>query len=114
MFASVTLDTGGNYSDNISCLLNYKTSTTAKKKDVEIFTDFVSYSQLNNFVFNNADYVNDLFDTQKMFDNRQFSLMDLANSLFQDSRSLNSFEESALSEAFKNSLLDKPTLKGRR
>lgn len=42
------------------------------------------------------------------------SLMDLANSLFKGSRSLNSFEEIALNEAFKNSLLDKPTLKGRR
>lgn len=114
MFAFITADLNGSYADSISSLISYENSTSPQKRDFEIFTDFISIGQLNNFVYNSADFVNELFKTQEMFDNRQFSLMDFANSLFKNSRPLNSFEESALEEAFKNSLIDKPTLKGRR
>ena len=115
MFAFVTPDsTGGNFGDSISCLINYEVAIATTIKDVEIFTDYVSINQINNVVYNTSDFVNDLFETQDMFDSRQFSVMDIANSIFKNSRSLNSFEESALNEAFKLSLIDKPTLKGRR
>lgn len=115
MFVFITPDsTGGNFGDSIGCLINYETSTTTTKKDVEIFTDYVTISQINNFTYNTEEFVNDLFETQQMFDSRQFSLMDLANSIFKNSRSLNSFEQSALNDAFRDSLIVKPTLKGRR
>lgn len=115
MLPFITPDsTTENFGESISCLLNYESSVSVIKKDVEIFTDYISVSQIYNVEYNTTDFVNDLFETQEIFDSRQFTISSIANSFFKNSRTLNAFEENALNEAFAESLIEIPTLKGRR
>lgn len=84
------------------------------KKEIELFTyclTNVINIESNEFVNN---FANEYFETQNLFDNRQSFLMGLSNSIFEDSRLLDKNEEEALNIAFFNSLIKKPTLKGRR
>lgn len=73
-------------------------------------TDVVNL-QSNTFV---NTFANEYFETQNLFDNRQSFLMGVSNVIFENSRFLYKNEEEALNIAFFNSLIKKPTLKGRR
>lgn len=102
-----------NFEQNMGCIMAYEASLILPKKDVEIFNYFVSS---NEQIVNTeeTDFVNKFFETQKMFDSRQMLMLTFSNQIFQDSRRLTSLEEIVLNNAFKKSLLSKPTLKGRR
>lgn len=84
------------------------------KRDVQLFdyclTDVIRIES-NDFVNN---FANEYFETQEIFDNRQSFLMGISNNIFENSRFLDMKEEEALNLAFFNSLVKKPTLKGRK
>lgn len=106
-----------NFEQNMGSILAYEASLILPKKDVEIFTYFVSSKEQildTDGVNYKSDFISDFFETQKMFDDRQVSLLAISNEIFKDSRRLTEYEEESLNKAFTKALLSQPTLKGRR
>lgn len=106
-----------NFEQNMGCIMAYEASVVLPKKDVDIFTYYVSsIDQLANSenINYNAEFVSSFFETQKMFDSRQILILSISNEIFRDSRKLTTLEEELLNKAFEKSLLSTPTLKGRR
>lgn len=103
-----------NFDKGFSSYSFYEERVIHVKKDVELFTycliDVIDIES-NNFV---NSFANEYFETQIFFDNRQSFLMGVSNSIFENSRFLDKNEEEALNLAFFNSLIKKPTLKGRK
>lgn len=103
-----------NFDKGFSSYSFYEERVVPVKKDVELFayclTDVVDIES-NNFV---NSFANEYFETQIFFDNRQSFLIGISNSIFENSRFLDKNEEEALNLAFFNSLIKKPTLKGRK
>lgn len=103
-----------NFDEGYSSYSFYEERTISVKKDVQLFdyclTNVVNIGS-NNF---ENTFANEYFETQSLFDNRQSFLMGVSNAIFNNSRSLDENEEEALNVAFFNSLIKKPTLKGRK
>ncbi|MFV8334108.1 hypothetical protein [Flavobacterium sp. GSP14] len=103
-----------NFDKGFSSLSSYEERYMPVKKEVELFTYWLTDGmnpESNDFA---NDFANEYFETQKMFDNRQNILLGFSNSIFENSRSLNKIEEEVLNVTFLKSLIKKPTLKGRR
>ncbi len=85
------------------------------KKEVELFTYLLhSNNDLHNFNDINIDYTFEYFEAQKIFNKNQAILLNIANGIFKESRSLDELEKEILDEVFFESIKKKPTLKGRR
>lgn len=103
-----------NFDKGFSSLSFYEERVIPVKREVELFAYWLTDEmtpQSNDFA---NDFANGYFQTQDMFDNRQSILLGFANSIFANSRSLNSKEEEILNGSFFKSLTKQPTLKGRR
>lgn len=115
MFPLICADvSNNNFDKGFSSFSFYEERIVPVKKDVELFayclTDVVNIESDN---FENS-FANEYFETQASFDNRQSFLMGVSNAIFENSRFLDEKEEEALNIAFFNSLIKKPTLKGRK
>lgn len=103
-----------NFDKGFSSYSFYEERTISVKKDVELFAYCLnSVVDIDSNNFQNS-FANQYFETQSLFDNRQSFLMGVSNAIFKNSRSLDENEEEALNVAFFNSLIKKPTLKGRK
>lgn len=103
-----------NFDKGFSSFSFYEERIVPIKKDVELFAYCLDDAlNVESSSFTNT-FANEYFETQSLFDNRQSFLMGISNTIFKNSRFLDKNEEQALNTAFFNSLVKKPTLKGRK